>query len=50
MTIQRDAAKTPEKQPYTTPTVTEYGALEDLTAGGSGNASEGSPGNSAKRP
>lgn len=50
MTIQRDAAKTPDKKPYATPTVTEYGALEDLTAGGSGNASEGSPGGSAKRP
>jgi hypothetical protein len=50
MTIQRDAATTPEKKPYAPPTITEYGALEDLTAGGTGNASEGSPGNSAKRP
>lgn len=50
MTPKRDAATTPEKQPYDPPVITEYGALEDLTAGGTGNASEGSPGNSAKRP
>ena len=49
MSNQRDAATTPKK-PYAPPAVTEYGALEELTAGGTGNASEGSPGNSAKRP
>ena len=50
MTTKRDAAKTAEKQPYDPPVLTEYGALEDLTAGGTGNANEGSPGTSAKRP
>jgi len=40
----------PEKKPYAPPTITEYGALEQLTAGGTGNANEGSPGNSPKRP
>jgi|KBSSwiStaDraftv2_1062776.scaffolds.fasta_scaffold00622_8 hypothetical protein len=39
-----------EKKPYAPPTITEYGALEELTAGGTGNANEGSPGSSPKRP
>ena len=50
MNNQRDAEANPVKQPYAPPVITEYGALEELTAGGTGNASEGSPGNSAKRP
>jgi hypothetical protein len=50
MNNQRDAATTPEKRPYAPPAITEYGALEELTAGGTGNANEGSPGGSAKRP
>jgi hypothetical protein len=50
MTVQRDDSTQPKKKPYAPPTITEYGALEDLTAGGTGNANEGSPGSSAKRP
>ena len=49
MSHQRDAATTSGKKPYAPPAITEYGALEELTAGGTGNANEGSPGNSSKR-
>jgi hypothetical protein len=40
----------PEKKPYVPPTITEYGALEELTAGGTGNANEGSPGKQSEAP
>lgn len=34
----------PTKKPYTSPSVVVYGALKDLTTGGTGNASESSQG------
>jgi hypothetical protein len=34
----------PDRKPYTQPTLIRYGQLKDLTAGGSGQANEGSQG------
>jgi len=40
----KDEGGTDSKCPYHPPKLTEYGALKDLTAGGSGSANEGSQG------
>jgi hypothetical protein len=42
---------TPPRQPYEAPQLISYGPVVELTAGGSGNANEGSVGDpSVKRP
>jgi hypothetical protein len=44
MTEEKDRHEPGSKKPYREPRLTEYGALKDLTAGGSGSANEGSQG------
>ena len=39
-----DAKKVSTKKAYQRPSLTKYGALRDLTTGGTGNATEGSMG------
>ena len=36
--------RTPHKQSYQRPTLTQYGQLKDLTTGGSGNSKESASG------
>lgn len=44
MTGNQDEVPGPTKRPYEPPKLTEFGALADLTAGGTGKANEGSMG------
>jgi len=44
MVFSQTSRLTRERKPYKKPTLTTYGQLKDLTAGGSGNANEGSSG------
>lgn len=44
MPSRADTNAATDRKPYKKPILTGYGQLKDLTAGGSGNASEGSQG------
>ncbi|MDR7135847.1 hypothetical protein J2X06_003065 [Lysobacter niastensis] len=44
MQVEQILTASAQRQPYQTPQLHNYGAVSDLTAGGSGNANEGSGG------
>lgn len=45
-----DPKRSTERRQYRTPQLEIYGAVQDLTTGGTGNAAEGAPGAPRKRP
>lgn len=47
---QRELERQLRARPYRAPRLHVYGAMTRLTAGGTGNADEGSPGVSKKKP
>ena len=49
MTSRPPAVTTPRKKTYTTPSLTKYGQLKDLTTGGSGGKKEGGGGQLNKK-
>ena len=48
MASRESAKNSPAKKPYQRPSVVRYGKLQDLTTGGTGNASESSQGQRPK--